>query len=130
MERHVPFSDFCQKVEKGFLLGPEFILGPGPVHIAVHDDAVHGFEETVLCHFFHEIDFDPAAYGPHDFGSRMDFPEAELRLYAEYFVSGVMAVYLSWLQGELSLSFDELARLASEATFHGIRKSRKTGDGL
>lgn len=55
---------------------------------------------------------------------QLDFSPQELRLYAEYFVAGVMAVYVCWLRGELSLPFEELARLTGEATFAGIRKPR------
>lgn len=56
---------------------------------------------------------------------KVDFPVQELRLYAEYFVSGVMAVYVAWLRGELTLPLSELARISGEATAHGIRKPEK-----
>lgn len=56
---------------------------------------------------------------------KVDFPVQELRLYAEYFVSGAMAVYVAWLRGELTLPLSELARISGEATAHGIRKPEK-----
>ena len=56
---------------------------------------------------------------------KVDFPAQELRLYAEYFVSGVIAVYVAWLRGELTLPLSELARISGEATSHGIRKPEK-----
>lgn len=56
---------------------------------------------------------------------KVDFSAQELRLYAEYFVSGVIAVYVSWLREELTLPLDELARISEEATSHGIWKPEK-----
>lgn len=56
---------------------------------------------------------------------KVDFPEQELRLYVEYFVSGVMAVYVAWLRGEIKLPLADLARISGEATSHGIRKPEK-----
>ncbi len=58
----------------------------------------------------------------------MDFSLEELRLYVEYFVSGVIAVYVAWLRGEIPLSLSELARISGEATSHGIWKPDKLKD--
>ena len=59
--------------------------------------------------------------------SQIDMPAPELRLYAEYFISGVTAVYISWLREEIPLPFEKLASLVGEATLHGIRKPQ-SGD--
>ena len=56
---------------------------------------------------------------------KVDFPAQELRLYAEYFVAGAVAVYVAWLRGELTLPLSDLARISGEATSHGIRKPKE-----
>ncbi len=56
---------------------------------------------------------------------KVDFPAQELRLYAEYFVAGTVAVYVAWLRGELTLPLSDLARISGEATSHGIRKPKE-----
>lgn len=45
----------------------------------------------------------------------------ELRFYSEFYVSGIIAVYIHWIREESPVSSRELAMLVSNATMYGIR---------
>lgn len=50
-----------------------------------------------------------------------DTPDAEkFRLTAEFVSSGTVAMYLSWLKGEVNISMDELANLAGSMIINGV----------
>ncbi len=49
------------------------------------------------------------------------FPENELRIYSEFFISGIISAYVRWLREKIPLSKEELAGLVSSACFNGLQ---------
>lgn len=52
--------------------------------------------------------------------SQIDASPQELSLYAEYFSSGIMAIYTKWLRNELDLSQEQLARSVATLSYYGL----------
>lgn len=56
-----------------------------------------------------------------DYKHYFDFPETEFHIYAHFFVSGILSVYMQWIREELPLSLEEVAKLVSSAAYGGLR---------
>lgn len=50
-----------------------------------------------------------------------NFTENELKIYAEFFISGIVSAYVRWLREKLPLSKEELAGLVSGACLDGLQ---------
>lgn len=50
-----------------------------------------------------------------------NIPKEQLELYTQFFASGIIAVYQSWLKGETNCSLDELGNIPVEIAYHGIQ---------
>lgn len=50
-----------------------------------------------------------------------NFPENELKIYAEFFISGIISAYVRWLRERLPISKEELAGLVSGACYDGLQ---------
>lgn len=54
----------------------------------------------------------------HDF---FDFSETKLKLYADFYIAGIISVYMRWIHEDFPISMQELARLTSDASFGGLK---------
>jgi len=52
----------------------------------------------------------------------------ELELYAEFYVSGIIATYLKWLKNEVNLTETEVVNILSTASFYGFQKLLQKND--
>ncbi len=55
-----------------------------------------------------------------DIGTQNSPYGERFKLTAEFIASGTVAVYLSWLKGEVNISMNELAQLAESMIIHGV----------
>lgn len=56
-----------------------------------------------------------------DYRKFFDFSDIDFRLYADYFVSGILSVYMRWIREKLPLSPEDLAQRVSTAAFGGLQ---------
>ncbi|MCM1467758.1 MAG: TetR/AcrR family transcriptional regulator [Alistipes sp.] len=50
-----------------------------------------------------------------------DFSETKLRLYADFYIAGIISVYMRWIHENYPISMQELAQLTSDASFGGLK---------
>ena len=50
-----------------------------------------------------------------------DFSEAKLRLYADFYIAGIISVYIRWIHEDYPISMQEIAQLAGDASFGGLQ---------
>ena len=55
-----------------------------------------------------------------DYQVYFDFPEVEFRLYADYFVSGILSVYMRWIRENPPVSLGRLTEMVSDAAYGGL----------
>lgn len=56
-----------------------------------------------------------------DYMNYFDFPEVEFRIFADYFVSGILSVYMLWIREGLPVSLDRLTDMLNAAAYGGLR---------
>lgn len=56
-----------------------------------------------------------------DYRKYFEFPELEFRIYTDYFVSGILSVYMRWIREEMPLPVERLTELVSEAAYGGLK---------
>ncbi|MGN0161448.1 MAG: TetR/AcrR family transcriptional regulator [Lachnospiraceae bacterium] len=56
-----------------------------------------------------------------DYEKFFDFSDIDFRIYADYFVSGILSVYMRWIRENLPLSLEDLAQRVSTAAFGGLQ---------
>lgn len=56
-----------------------------------------------------------------DYRKYFDFPELEFRIYTDYFVSGILSVYMRWIREEMPLPVERLTELVSGAAYGGLK---------
>ena len=56
-----------------------------------------------------------------DYQKYFDFPELEFRIYTDYFVSGILSVYMRWIREEMPLPIERLTELVSDAAYGGLK---------
>ncbi|MGN0299075.1 MAG: TetR/AcrR family transcriptional regulator [Lachnospiraceae bacterium] len=49
------------------------------------------------------------------------YSETELTLYTEFYISGIISVYVRWLREQIPISIDDLARLVNRASCEGLQ---------
>lgn len=50
------------------------------------------------------------------------FSASELQLYAEFYISGIISVYVKWIREHMPFTLDELASRISTASFRGLER--------
>lgn len=56
-----------------------------------------------------------------DYRKYFDFPEVEFRIYTDYFVSGILSVYMRWIREAMPVSIERLTELVSGAAYGGLK---------
>ncbi|MDO4322144.1 MAG: TetR/AcrR family transcriptional regulator [Lachnospiraceae bacterium] len=56
-----------------------------------------------------------------DYQSYFGFSEVEFRIFADYFVSGILSVYMLWIRESLPVSLDRLTDMLNTAAYGGLR---------
>lgn len=51
-----------------------------------------------------------------------DFPETKLKLYADFYIAGIISVYMRWIHENFPIPMHELAQLTSDASFGGLKE--------
>lgn len=55
------------------------------------------------------------------FRDYFDFSETELKMYADFYIAGIISVYMRWIHEDFPISTQEIARLVSDASFGGLQ---------
>lgn len=50
-----------------------------------------------------------------------DFSETKLRMYADFYIAGIISVYIRWISNGYPITMTELAELVSTASFGGLK---------
>lgn len=56
-----------------------------------------------------------------DYQTYFEFSDVEFRIYADYFVSGILSVYMRWIREQLPVSLDRLTDMLNEAAYGGLQ---------
>lgn len=57
-----------------------------------------------------------------DYRDFFKVPEPELKMYAEFYISGIIAVYIRWIKENMPMPVNELAELVTNAAVNGVRE--------
>lgn len=50
-----------------------------------------------------------------------DFSEINLKLYADFYIAGIISVYMRWILEDFPIPIQEIAQLVSDASFRGLQ---------
>lgn len=56
-----------------------------------------------------------------DYREYFEFSEEEFRIYADFFVSGILSVYMLWIREKMPVSLDRLTEMVSGAAYGGLQ---------
>lgn len=57
-----------------------------------------------------------------DYQKYFDFSEVEFRIYADYFVAGILSAYMRWIREQPQIPLEKLAGLLSAVAFGGLKE--------
>ncbi len=50
-----------------------------------------------------------------------DFSDTKLKMYADFYIAGIISVYMRWIHEDFPISIQEIAQLVSDASFGGLQ---------
>lgn len=55
------------------------------------------------------------------FRDYFNFSETKLKMYADFYIAGIISVYMRWIHEDFPISTQEIAQLVSDASFGGLQ---------